>query len=198
MRIRATYQVFLKYPIRLSNCFKIKKRLLALSTGVFLFLQKKENMKEAVVEIINYTPQYKDDFKRLNVEWISTYFTVEPHDLVQLDDPEGYILSKGGHIFFAQKDEVIVGTVALIKVSDTSYELAKMGVSPQYQGLGAGKKLALKVIEEAKRLGGNYLSLESNQILIPALTMYKSIGFVEIPMGETPYARANFKAEMYL
>ena len=43
------------------------------------------------MEIIAYTPQYKKDFKRLNVEWISTYFTLESHNLEQLDDPEGYI-----------------------------------------------------------------------------------------------------------
>ena len=150
------------------------------------------------MEIIAYTPQYKEDFKRLNVEWISTYFTLEPHDLEQLDDPEGYILSKGGKIFFAKKDDVIIGTCALIKVSETSYELAKMGVSPQYQGFGAGKKLVSRVIEEARNLGGTYLFLESNQRLIPALTIYKSLGFVEVPIGETPYARADFKAEMYL
>ena len=150
------------------------------------------------MEIIIYTPQYKEDFKRLNVEWISTYFTLESHDLEQLDDPEGYILSKGGKVFFAKHDNAIIGTCALIKVSETAYELAKMGVSPQYQGLGAGKKLVSKVIEEARNLGCTYLFLESNQRLIPALNIYKSLGFVEVPIGVTPYARANFKAEMYL
>ncbi len=150
------------------------------------------------MEIITYTPQYKEDFKRLNVEWISTYFNLEPHDLEQLDDPEGYILSKGGKIFFAKKDDDIIGTCALVKVSETSYELVKMGVSPQFQGLGAGKKLMTRVIEEARNLGCTYLFLESNQRLVPALTMYKSLGFVEVPIGETPYARADFKAEMYL
>ena len=150
------------------------------------------------MEIIDYAPQYKDDFKRLNVEWISTYFKLEAPDLAQLDDPEGYILSKGGKIFFAKQGDTIIGTCALIKVSDTDYELAKMGVSPQFQGLGAGKKLGIKAIEEARNLGGKHLSLESNQRLIPALTMYKALGFVEIPMGETPYSRADFKAEMYL
>ena len=150
------------------------------------------------MEIIAYTPQYKEDFKRLNVEWISTYFTLEPHDLEQLDDPEGYILSQGGKIFFAKKDNDIIGTCALIKVSETTYELAKMGVSPQYQGLGAGKKLVSSVIEEARTLGCTYLFLESNQRLVPALNIYKSLGFVEVPIGQTPYARANFKAEMHL
>lgn len=154
-------------------------------------------MKE-VVEIIDYTPQYKDDFKRLNVEWISTFFTLESHELEMLNNPEGYILSKGGKIFFAKKGEDIIGTCALIRITDTTYELVKMGVSPQYQGFGVGKKLGIKAIEEAKRLGCTYLFLESNQKLVPAITMYKALGFVEVPMGETPYARADFKAEMYL
>ena len=55
-----------------------------------------------------------------------------------------------------------------------------------------------KVIEEARSLGCTYLFLESNQRLTPALNIYKSLGFVEVPIGETPYARADFKAEMYL
>lgn len=150
------------------------------------------------VEIIDYTPQYKDDFKRLNVEWISDYFALEAPDVEMLNDPEGYILSKGGKIFFAQYGDSIIGTCSLLKLSDTVYELVKMGVSPQYQGLGAGKKLGQKVIEEAKKLGCTYLYLESNKRLKSALAIYKSLGFVEVPMGETPYARADFKAEMHL
>ncbi len=107
-------------------------------------------------------------------------------------------MSQGGKIFFAQHDAAIIGTCALIKVSETTYELAKMGVSPQYQGLGAGKKLVRRVIDEARSLGCTYLFLESNQRLTPALNIYKSLGFVEVPIGETPYTRADFKAEIYL
>ncbi len=153
---------------------------------------------QETVEIIDYTPQYKEDFKRLNVEWIAAYFTIEAHEMEMLNNPEGYILSKGGKIFFAKKGDTIIGTCAIIKVSDTSYELVKMGVSPQYQGLGAGKKLGFRAIEVAKELGCTYLFLESNQKLVPALTMYKSLGFVEVPILESAYMRADFKAEMYL
>jgi GNAT superfamily N-acetyltransferase len=149
------------------------------------------------LEIIDYDPIYKDDFKNLNIEWIEKYFTVEPHDLEQLDDPEGYILNNGGMIFFAKYGNEIVGTCALIKTDVTSYELAKMAVSPKYQGIGAGRKLGQTAIEAAKKLGATYLYLESNQKLTPALTLYKSLGFVEVPIGDTPFARANFKAEIH-
>ena len=163
-----------------------------------LFYETTNELKNMQVEIIDYQPQYKQAFTEMNIEWISHFFTVEPHDIEQLENPDEYILSKGGKIFFAKYGEDIIGTVALVKVSETSYEMAKMAVRPQYKGMGAGEKLGLHLIEEAKNLGCTYLFLESNQSLTPALTLYKKLGFVEVPVGETPYARANYKAEMYL
>lgn len=37
-----------------------------------------------MVEIINYSPELREHFTSLNIEWISTYFVVEPHDREQL------------------------------------------------------------------------------------------------------------------
>lgn len=150
------------------------------------------------VEIIDYSPELKQQFTEMNLEWISHYFKVEAHDIEQLEHPEKYILADGGKIYFAQYNEQIIGTVALIKVDETSYEMAKMAVRPQFKGMGAGEKLGKHLIEQAKRLGCKYLFLESNQKLTPALTLYKKLGFVEVPIGETPYERADFKAEMWL
>ena len=149
------------------------------------------------VKIIDFEPQYRQEYKDMNIEWISQNFTVETHDLEQLENPEDYILDKGGKIFFAKYGDEIVGTVALIKVSETVYEMAKMAVKPAFKGLGAGEKLGRHLIEAAKKAGVTRLFLESNRQLIPALTLYKKLGFVEIPVGETLYLRVNYKAEMY-
>ncbi len=150
------------------------------------------------VEIIDYEPRYRQEYKDMNVEWISQYFRIEPHDLEQLENPEDYILAEGGKVFFARYGDEIIGTVALIKCAETVFEMAKMAVKPAFRGLGAGEKLGRYFIEEAKKLGGKHLFLESNQQLIPALTLYKKLGFIEVPVGKTLYSRANFKAEMYL
>jgi ribosomal protein S18 acetylase RimI-like enzyme len=149
------------------------------------------------VQIIDYEPRYRREFADMNIEWISHYFAVEPHDLEQLENPENYILAKGGKIFFARYVDEIIGTVALIKESETVYEMAKMAVKPEFRGLSAGEKLGRHLIEAAKKLGCTRLFLESNQKLIPALTLYKKLGFVEVPIGETLYSRANYKAEIY-
>ena len=148
--------------------------------------------------IIPYSPDYQPDFKRLNIEWISRYFTVEQHDLEQLDQPEVYVLPNNGQIFFAKIDNDVVGCVAMVNTGETGFELAKMAVSPTAQGKGIGKQLCLAAIDYARQLGVKTVWLESNRILTPALTMYASVGFREVPSVPTPYSRANIRMEMIL
>jgi putative acetyltransferase len=149
------------------------------------------------IEIIDYEPRYKVDFRSLNLEWISAYFEIEPPDLEQLDYPEENIISKGGRIYLARVNYEIIGTITLKKVDDTVYELSKMAVSPKRQGAGAGLLLARHLINEAQRLGCKMLFLESNQKLTPALNLYKKLGFVEVPVNDSPFSRADYRGEMY-
>lgn len=147
---------------------------------------------EQEVQLITYQDCYKGAFKAINVEWIETYFKVEPHDLEQLDAPE-HIIEGGGQIFLAKIGDEIVGTSALIHDGDGVYELAKMGVRPHVQGLGLGKKLCQWTIEEAKKRQAKVLYLLSNTKLTPAITMYERLGFVEVPLEERLYERTDIK-----
>lgn len=155
------------------------------------------------VSIITYSPAYQSDFKRLNIEWISNFFKVEPHDLEQLDHPEVHVMPRNGQIFLAKIGNEVVGCVAMVNTGtleqgNTEFELAKMAVSPTTQGKGIGKKLCLAAIDYARQLGVKKVWLESNRILTPALTMYASVGFREVPSIPTPYARADIRMEMIL
>ena len=150
------------------------------------------------VSIIPYEPRYQPDFKRLNLEWISQYFTVEEHDLEQLDQPEQHVLPNDGQIFFAKVGDKIVGCVAMVNTGTTGFELAKMAVSPDVQGQGIGKQLAVAAINYARQLGIKTVWLESNRVLTPALTMYERVGFREVPLVETPYARCDIRMEINL
>ncbi len=150
------------------------------------------------VFIIPYSPEYQPDFKRLNIEWISRFFTVESHDLEQLDYPEIHIMPNDGQILFAGIGDEIVSCVAMVNMGETGFELAKMAVSPTTQGKGIGKKLCLAAIDYARQLGVKTVWLESNRILTPALTMYARVGFCEVPSVPTPYSRADIRMEMAL
>lgn len=81
------------------------------------------------IEIIDYLPEFHEDFKRLNYEWIEQYFKLEEADLRSLERPDEKILKPGGHIYMARHNNKIVGTCALIRINKNTYELAKMAVT---------------------------------------------------------------------
>lgn len=149
------------------------------------------------VTIVSFNAKYAEDYKRLNLDWIKKYFVVEEHDEEQLNDPETYIISKGGYILFAKFEDKIVGTCALIKTSKDEYELAKMAVDENMRGKQIGKLIGQAILDKAKDLGAIRVWLESNRILTTALNLYQRLGFVEIPMSATPYARADIKMEIW-
>lgn len=154
---------------------------------------------ELTVEIINYEKQYASDFARLNYWWLEQYFEVEKHDREMLDDPETWIIAPGGQIFFAKYDGQIVGTAALIVEDAETFELAKMGVLPKYQGAKIGKRLIQHAIEAARTAGMKQLVLESNTKLTPALNLYINSGFKAAPLSEcSPYARCNIRMSLSL
>lgn len=144
----------------------------------------------------NYQRKYAKDFKQLNLEWIEKFFVVEEHDLEQLSYPEEHIINTGGDIFFALYNNKVAGVCALIKTGDNEFELAKMAVSPNFQGKQIGYKLGMHTIEMAKRMGAKRIWLESNRRLTPALNLYRKLGFKEIPITFTPYARADIRMEI--
>lgn len=131
------------------------------------------------VEILSYRPAFKRHFRILNEAWLRKYFAVEPHDARLLGDPSESIIKRGGQVFFASIDGHVVGTAALLKHNGTTYELAKMAVTPEAQGRQAGKKLALAIIEAARKLGASRLVLMTSPVLEKAVAMYRKLGFVE-------------------
>ncbi|MDG1858946.1 MAG: GNAT family N-acetyltransferase, partial [Emcibacteraceae bacterium] len=120
-----------------------------------------------------------------------------PEDIANLNDPEKFVLDKGGEIYFTLLDGEPVGAVALKKHSATRYELSKMGVLPEAQGHGLGHILVAKTIERYIARGGKELFLETNSSLTPAITLYNKHGFKEVPALEnSPYTRADYFMEL--
>ncbi|MET0571683.1 MAG: bifunctional helix-turn-helix transcriptional regulator/GNAT family N-acetyltransferase [Pedobacter agri] len=163
-------------------------------------MEKKKERDSLKVNIVDYTPAYKQAFKSLNEEWISTYFVMEESDFKALDNPQEYILDKGGAILVALYEGEPLGVCALIKMNDGEYdfELAKMAVSPKAQGKNIGFILASAIIERAKSLGASKIYLESNTILKPAINLYHKLGFQKIAGKPTPYSRCNIQMELII
>ncbi len=150
------------------------------------------------VTIVDYTPQYQQAFRKLNEQWITTYFKMEEADYKSLDHPQEYILDKGGHIFIALYGDTPAGACALIPMNATTFELAKMAVAPEMQGRHIGWLLGQAVFEKARALGATKLYLESNTILKPAIQLYHKLGFQKITGVPSPYERCNIQMEAVL
>ncbi len=152
------------------------------------------------IDIISFDNQYSKDFYDLNIEWLNTFFYVEPYDEEVLSKPQTYIINKGGHIFFARRDETIVGTVALMPMEDNRvYELTKMAVSPRHRGFKIGQQLMQNCIDFAREHNFKTLILYSNTKLENAIYIYRKYGFIEITVEpDCPYVRSDIKMELKL
>ena len=150
------------------------------------------------MEIIPFSDELAHHFTSLNTAWLEKYFVIEPIDREMLGNPKQYFIDKGGHIFFAKVDDDIAGTFALLKESDSVYELSKMAVWEKYQGQKIGNRLMEFCIEKAKELKADKLILYSNTMLGPSIHLYKKYGFIEVPITKSVYIRSNIKMELDL
>jgi len=140
-------------------------------------------------------------FRRLNEEWITRYFKLEPKDELAFADPQAKILAKGGRIFFAERAGEALGCCALLAMAPGEFEVGKMAVTASAQGLGLGRLLMEHVVAAAREAGATRLFLETNHALTPAIRLYESVGFTHIPKERaqpSPYERADVPMEMWL
>jgi putative acetyltransferase len=159
------------------------------------------NRARTGVTIREFEPGDEVSFRKLNEEWITRYFRMESKDEESLADPQSRILMQGGRIFLAHIADECVGCCALLRISADEFEVAKMAVASDSHGSGVGRKLLQTVVEAARSAGTRRLYLETNHILEPAIHLYHSIGFQDLPqerIGLSPYARADVYMEMIL
>jgi ribosomal protein S18 acetylase RimI-like enzyme/DNA-binding MarR family transcriptional regulator len=171
-------------------------------------VERAATQDRAALRIVAFDPALRDHFYRLNEAWLRKYFYVEEIDHRVLSDPETEIIARGGTILFAMLGDEVVGTCALMPEADgadaegvdaegvdvkDTFELTKMAVDEQRQGLGIGRALMEAAIDEFRRRDGRRLFLETNSKLTPAVRLYESMGFEHQPSikPDSHYDRAN-------
>jgi len=149
-----------------------------------------------MVEIIEYSDRYANDFKELNLEWLVKYGLAEAYDLEIINDPQTTILNKGGFIYLAKDAEKIVGSAGLAKEDNSVYELVKMSVAPAFRGKGIARMLIEKCLNKARQLGARKVFLYSNSQLTTAIALYEKYGFMHVDARNSPLLTADVKMEL--
>lgn len=152
-----------------------------------------------MLTIVPFQSKYAQNFKKLNLAWITEYFIVEEKDRELLDNCESSIIEKGGYIFIGLWDNEPIGCFALLKISEFNFELGKMAVSQSHQGLKIGQELLVFAIDFARNENWKKIILYSSTKLETALHIYKKLGFKEVPLENNNfYLRSDIKMELTL
>lgn len=91
------------------------------------------------------------------------------------------LLDKIHEAIVVYQDGKSIGGGAIRAYDETTIELKRVFVRPEYQGNGVGTTLVSKLIEWAKELGYQRMILETGDLLAESVHVYSKLGFRKIP-----------------
>jgi ribosomal protein S18 acetylase RimI-like enzyme len=111
----------------------------------------------------------------------------------ELNELPGDYSPPSGRLLLGFHDSNPAGCVALRRISEEICEMKRLFVRPQCRGLGLGRALAMKVIEDACEIGYRRMRLDIVPTMQTAIALYFSLGFKEIePYRYNPIKGAKF------
>ena len=97
----------------------------------------------------------------------------------ELEALPGLYAPPGGILLIARDEEAAAGCVALRCLDDGTGEMKRMFVREAYRGSGLGRRLAVALIEEARKRDYARVVLDTLPKLAAAIALYRDLGFRE-------------------
>ncbi len=145
--------------------------------------------------ILPETPDLVNSAKQLFLEYaqslnFSLCFQSFDNELAELPGDYSPPL---GRLILAHENGDLAGCVALHKFKDDVCEMKRLYLRHEYRSKGIGKKLAAKIVEEAREIGYKRMFLDTVPSMKEAISLYRSLGFIEIgPYRDNPVLGALF------
>jgi putative acetyltransferase len=99
----------------------------------------------------------------------------------ELDSLPGEYAPPGGRLLLARASDAAVGCVAMRPLSGDACEMKRLYVQPRARAACVGRRLAQRVIDEARSVGYRRMNLDTLPSMESAQRLYASLGFEDIP-----------------
>ena len=141
------------------------------------------------MKIIPYDKKYRNDFIRLNTEWLKRFYWIESFDQDTMDRVDE-LIHQGAMVYFAIEKDDVLATCMTMPLENNTWEMCKLAAKNQYTGTGAGNAVFCACMDYAAAHGARRLILISCTGLKAAIHLYQKNGFHEVP-----YRKEYWKSE---
>lgn len=119
----------------------------------------------------------------------------DPGDTLVTD--AGSMTAPEGAFVVAHGNGSVVACGGVKRIDRRTAEIKRMWVDPKWRGLGLGVRLLANLESHATRLGYRVVRLDTNSVLVEAITMYERSGYNSIERyNDNPYARRWFEKRL--
>lgn len=112
----------------------------------------------------------------------------------EVDGLPGDYAPPAGRLLLAFHDAEAIGCVALHAIDGSRCEMKRLFVRASGRGLGVGRELVSRVLEEARAIGYAEIVLDTLPMMTEAQRLYEAFGFRDIP----PYRPNPIEGSRYL
>src|SRR3954471_8854199 len=93
-----------------------------------------------------------------------------------------------GCLLYCTIDDRVAGCIALRKIDDSTCEMKRLYIRPEFRGHGLGQVLVTEILDRARKLGYRTMRLDTLPgMMDSAIRLYREFGFYEIaPYYDNP------------